>query len=238
MTPADPSGTGGPQAGPVPGLYPWPFDGDLRPDNTALLVIGMQRDYLCAGGWLDCAGHDIAPLAALSAPLGSTLSALRRAGLAVLHLREGHRPDLNDLPETKRWRSARMGAEIGHPGPLGRHLVRGAPGTDLVLPALPGEDIIEVTGRSGFYGTDLDALLRLRGLRNLVLAGALTDGMVQATLREANDRGYECLVLEDLCASTSPAQHAEQIRMFALAGGLWGSVGRSADLLAALEDPR
>ena len=222
--------------------YPWPYDGALEPSNTAIVVIDMQTDFCGKGGYIDGLGYDISVTRACVEPISRLLERVRTLGFHVIHTREGHRPDLSDLPANKRWRSRVLqnGAPgqpgIGDPGPCGRVLVRGEPGWEIIpeLAPLAGEPIIDKPGKGSFCATDLDMLLRQSGIRNLVLTGITTDVCVHTTMREANDRGYECLILGDCCAATDAGNHAAALKMVTMQNGVFGAVSTSQALLEAL----
>jgi nicotinamidase-related amidase len=222
--------------------YPWPYDGELRAENTALIVIDMQTDFCGKGGYIDLLGYDISLTRACIEPIARMLALFRKHGFWILHTREGHRPDLADLPPNKRWRSrvlqdGRAGqAGIGDPGPCGRVLVRGEPGWEIIPELAPrsGESIIDKPGKGSFCATDLDMILRQRGIRNLVLTGITTDVCVHTTMREANDRGYECMILSDCCAATDPTNHAAALKMVTMQNGVFGVVSNSSSLLEVL----
>lgn len=212
---------------------PFPFEVDLA--RTALVIIDMQRDFLEPGGFGAALGNDVSRLRSAVGPCRAMLQGARVAGLLVIHTREGHRPDLADAPPAKVLRGP-PDKRIGACGPMGRILVRGEPGHEIIpeLAPIVGEPVIDKPGKGAFYQTDLDLMLRNRGIETLLVAGVTTEVCVHTTVREANDRGYRCLVLSDACASYFPEFHAVGLAMIAAQGGIFGWVSTTGEVLAAL----
>ena len=212
---------------------PAPLGIDLA--RAALVIIDMQRDFLEPGGFGAALGNDVSRLKVAVEPCRNVLAACRRYGILVIHTREGHRPDLTDAPPHKVERGD-PALRIGAPGPMGRILVRGEPGHDIIAELHPaaGEPVIDKPGKGAFYQTDLDLMLRNRGIDTLLVCGVTTEVCVNTTVREANDRGYRCIVLSDCCASYFPEFHDMGLRMIKAQGGIFGSVASSGALLAGM----
>jgi nicotinamidase-related amidase len=215
-----------------------PYAFVFEPATTALVIIDMQRDFLEPGGFGALLGNDVTPLQAVVAPIARVLAAWRARGLPVVHTREGHAPDLADCPPSKRARG-RLPVGIGDHGPLGRVLVQGEPGHAIVdaLAPLPDETVVDKPGKGAFYATDLDHRLRRHEITRLIVTGVTTEVCVHTTVREANDRGYECLVLSDCVGSYFPEFQAAALRMIVAQGGIFGWVTSSDQVLAALGAP-
>ena len=203
--------------------------------RTALIIIDMQRDFLEPGGFGAALGNDVSRLHAAVEPCGKVLAAAREAGLLVIHTREGHRPDLTDAPPLKVERGD-PAMRIGAPGPMGRILVRGEPGHDIIPELYPAADepVIDKPGKGAFYQTDLELMLKNRNIETLLVCGVTTEVCVNTTVREANDRGFRCIVLSDCCASYFPEFHDMGLRMIKAQGGIFGSVAAGSAAIAAL----
>ena len=205
-------------------------------DHAALIIIDMQRDFLEPGGFGETLGNNVALLKAAVPPLQALLAAARKAGMLIIHTREGHRPDLSDAPRHKVERGE-PSMRIGAPGPMGRILIRGEPGHDIIpeLYPAPGEPVIDKPGKGAFYQTDLELMLKNREIDTLFVCGVTTEVCVNTTVREANDRGFRCIVLSDCCASYFPEFHAAGLAMIKAQGGIFGWVAASPQLLAAMD---
>lgn len=217
--------------------YPWPYDGRFAAATTALINIDWQVDFCGPGGYVDAMGYDLKLTRAGLEPTARVIAAARDAGMAVIHTREGHLPSMADCPANKLWRSRRIGAGIGDPGPCGRILVRGEVGWEIVPEVAPaaGEVVIDKPGKGAFYATELDLVLRAQGITHLVVTGITTDVCVHTTMREANDRGFECLLLEDCTGATEYGNYLAALQMVKMQGGVFGAVAPSSAFLAALE---
>ena len=211
--------------------YPYTFD----PKRTALVIIDMQRDFLEPGGFGDALGNDVGLLRRTIQPTQRLLAAARRAGLLVIHTREGHRPDLSDLPPAKKARG-HFTVGIGDAGPMGRILVRGEAGHDIIPELYPvaGEPVVDKPGKGAFFATDLHTILQSRSITHLLVCGVTTEVCVNTTVREANDRGYDCLVVRDCCGSYFPQFHDSALAMVAAQRGIFGWVADSSQLIDAI----
>jgi nicotinamidase-related amidase len=219
----------------MPLIQAEPYEFAFEPETAALVIIDMQRDFLEPGGFGEALGNDVGRLRRTIEPTRHLLEAARGAGLAVIHTREGHRPDLADLAPAKKTRG-NPALKIGDPAPMGRLLVRGEPGHDIILELypLPGEPVIDKPGKGAFYATDLDAILKHRGIKQLIVCGVTTEVCVNTSVREANDRGFDCLVLEDCVGSYFPEFQEMGLKMIKAQGGIFGWVGWSGAVIAAL----
>jgi nicotinamidase-related amidase len=209
---------------------------ELNWSATALLIIDMQRDFMEPGGFGETLGNDVSKLSPAVKPIGAVLAAAREMGMLVIHTREGHLPDLSDAPPAKVERGA-PSRRIGDPGPMGRILIRGEPGHDIIpeLYPFPDEIVIDKPGKGAFYDTELGDILKKRGTANLLVCGVTTEVCVNTTVREANDRGYRCVVIADGCASYFPEFHDMGLKMIKAQGGIFGWVADSAAVLTAMQ---
>jgi len=216
-----------------------PYDFALNAPSAAFIIIDMQRDFLEPGGFGAALGNDVSLLAGAIAPIAAVLAACRAAGMLVVHTREGHRPDLSDLHGAKH-RRGRSPTRIGDAGPMGRILVRGEAGHDIIpeLAPRPGEPVIDKPGKGAFYATDLATILHRHGITQLILAGVTTEVCVHTTMREANDRGFECLILSDGTASYFPEFHRMALEMACAQDGIFGWVAPSAAVVTAISNAR
>jgi nicotinamidase-related amidase len=220
---------------PTVDALPGPFRFDT--ESTALVVIDMQRDFLLPGGFGESLGNDVAQLRRTIEPLAALIGAFRDAGLPIIHTREGHQPDLSDCPPAKLSRGA-PSQRIGDPGAFGRILIRGEYGHDIVdeLQPIEGEAVIDKPGKGAFYATELQNLLEKDGIKSLIVTGVTTEVCVHTTVREANDRGYECLVLADCVGSYFPEFQRVGLQMIAAQGGIFGWVAESPAVIAAIQE--
>ena len=217
--------------------YQWPFDQSFNAKETALLIIDMQTDFCGEGGFIHSMGIDISEIRNIIPTIQKLLEEVREIpDFTVIHTREGHRPDLSDLPANKLWRSRQMNVGIGDQGPCGRFLVRGEPGWDIIPELYPrqGEPIIDKPGKGAFYGTDLDTILKTKSIKNLIFTGITTDVCVHSTIRDANDRGYECLLLKDCTGATMHNNYLSALDVISMQSGLFGCVSDSESLLNAI----
>lgn len=216
--------------------YDFPIKGELNPSETALFIIDMQRDFCDPHGYLSTRGEDISPARAIIPRIQAVCDAARAHGLTLVYTREGHRPNLSDLPENKRLLTAMAGAAFGSEGPLGRLMVRGEKGWDFTDEVQPRDEdiVIDKSGTGAFHGTELGTILRMKGIRNVILTGVTTGVCVNTTAREASDHGYNVLVLEDCCAESDPENHRMAIQILRIEGGFLATIAGAEDFLAAL----
>lgn len=212
-----------------------PYDFEFDPETTALVIIDMQRDFLEPGGFGEALGNDVSLLRRTIEPTRALLAAFRAAGMMVIHTREGHEPELSDLTPAKK-RRGRFPVTIGDAGPMGRILVRGETGHDIIPELYPidGEPVIDKPGKGAFHATGLEEILRNWGMEKLVVCGVTTEVCVHTTVREANDRGFDCLVVEDCCGSYFPEFQEMGLRMIKAQGGIFGWVASSPTVIAAI----
>ena len=216
--------------------FDYPYDGKLVPAATALLVIDLQVDFLSEQGYFARQGYDASALRAIIPAVRDLIAASRRAGCRIVYTRQGYRADLADRTPYERWRHKHAGLPVGEPSPTGRLLVRGEPGFQIIpeLAPAPEDIIIDKTANGAFCATDLDHVLRAQGITHLLFTGCTTDVCVHTTLREANDRNYQCLLVEDGCASGDAYAHEAAVYMTTIEGGLFGVVAKAKDVIAGL----
>lgn len=219
----------------MPQVHAEPYEFEFDVGRCALVIIDMQRDFVDPGGFGEALGNDVSLLRKAIAPTRKVLDAARAKGMLVIHTREGHRADLTDLPRNKKLRG-RLKSGIGDAGPMGRILVRGEYGHDIIdeLKPVPGEPVVDKPGKGAFHATDLDSMLRNRGIQQLIVCGVTTEVCVNTSVREANDRGFDCLVLEDCVGSYFPAFQKAALDMIKAQGGIFGWVSDSNQFLGAL----
>ena len=213
--------------------YSWPCEGAVNINKVAVIIIDMQLDFCAPGGYIADQGIDLKNARAIQKVLEA---ARENSEVLVIHTREGHRPEMVDLPFNKVWRSEQVSVGIGNKGPLGKLLIRGEPGWEIIpeLQPIPGEIIIDKPGKGAFYATDLEHILRTSGITHLILAGLTADVCVQTTIREANDRGFETLLLRDATAATEDEHKKATISMIEMQGGIFGATSTSAEFCDAL----
>ncbi|MEO1018151.1 MAG: isochorismatase family cysteine hydrolase [Pseudomonadota bacterium] len=220
----------------VRATYPWPIFGPLEPRRTALIVIDMQVDFCAPGGWVDQLGEPLDNTRSVIEPVCRLLDVARKGGLTIIHTRECHRPDLSDLNANKKWRSSVRELGIGDLGVCGRVLVQGEDSSAIVpeLAPEPGEIVLDKPGKSAFFATEFDNILRARAIDALILAGVTSDCCVQATFRDASDRGYDALLVRDATAAVDDANHAAMLASLEAFGGRWGALAALVDVETAL----
>lgn len=216
----------------------WPSTRPFEVSRTALVIIDMQVDFCAPGGWVDQLGEDVSNTRAVIGPIAEALADARAAGMVVVHTREGHRPDLSDLPANKQWRTRAHGLGIGDMGASGRILVQGEPGWQIIpeLAPLPGEIIIDKPGKSSFHRTDLEAQLQTLGITTLVVTGVTSDCCVQATIRDGFERGFDCVLLADCTAAVETQNHLATLDILSAFGGRWGKVSDRFAFRQAVSD--
>jgi len=210
-----------------------PYEFECDEKSTALLVIDMQRDFCEHGGFGEMLGNDISEVVNIIPTVKDVIEYCRTKNMTIIYTREGHLPDLSDCPESKLRRSKKQGAGIGDLGPMGRIMVRGEKGNGILdeLAPVPGEYEIDKCGKGSFYRTDLEKILRDKGIKSLIFTGVTTHVCVQTTIREANDRGFECLMIEDACAAYDRTDHEASIKMIQQQGAIFGWTAKAEELI-------